>query len=995
MTAAALAVELPRRTAALRSGGDASSAAWLVEVQSAAGAWEVCVEVLRHGPRSDLDGEFLDAFCAQTLATWARALTSRVAEAAQQQFLNACQDLLGVHVPPRGRPVVWRQLALAMTCAELWLGIWSPAMVLQADASLAPEVRAELLMLPTELLFCERALPLSDVALWQHSAAGLLEACGPVINHLLSAALTPGAGATYVSRALQVLAAWLRAARLAFEWVPQADKAAPLRSLAAHVEALLLFASAALSEAAEVAQQLARWRRCDAEVTPLLAALLGRLLSAGADFGGGRKKHEVLMPLLADLANDRWPRAVLGDITLDWRPIAQQAQAALREAAAAAAAEGGEEAGRDAEAALAVWQGFALTCRMGTREWDDEAEYGGPHSEWFMPREQVVCAEVLPQLFVLLAGEVLELLRLPSSPRADEIRSLVEVRSAAQGALAAWASLMGDSVAWHQATWAPLERVGRQLTAAGAGGLSEDVLREAEVILWLSFTLAASWPEKVGAAPAANAVLELGPAIDAAPEPWRSLLCSAACELAATGPPEKSPQFLEWMLLRPPYSAGSLPLLEFTELPFAQALEQTCKQLPPEFSHASAAERVLQLALAEVPPSALHRHSSKARALLLRCLRHTMGGDAAMLCQGLSAQIVPGLYNAAVAEATQAQSSSADLPWHAARTLIATLEAVLPPAKAPVSDPGHPVIALWRGQWPFLEAALLRWPSSPISDQPLAAAAEALGTAAARAPALLPEALALLSQSMVARSMPDAQLKALRAAILEAPCPPLDAAAAAPLLAEAVLRAADGALRRGGPDLGQSPTTLAALFALLEGALAGPRQGGEALRLWPLLLSQAEVMGRCVQLLCSALPGCASAEAAEQMLRFANRLLSVDRGRQIEAHQQMLRACLPNVCGAVCRALAAQEHMASWEGLVTAAELLWTAADALPEELEGALFAGLETLGELPAWSRMRMGKLVLNRAEWPKRSAWICEVHQLVQEWQREYRQGAVKRSA
>lgn len=605
--------------------------------------------------------------------------------------------------------------------------------------------------------------------------------------------------------------------------------------------------------------------------------------------------------------------------------------------------------------------------------------------------EQIAATEALPHLFEVLAREVLELLRLPASPRADEIRTIWDARAAAQATLCAWASLIGDSGAWHEATWAPLKGIGKQFISAGEGGqvLAEDLMREAEVVLWFSSTLAASWPERAGAPPAATAVLELRH-MDGAPEPWRTLLWSAACNLAATAPAEHCPRLIEWMLERSPYMEQSHSLLEFTELSYAQSLEMACRQLPRNATHTLAAQRMLQLALAEVPPNALHKDSSNARALLLRSMRHMMGGDTTLLCQGLSAQVLPVLRQATMAEAAEAEKK-ADPPWHAARTLFATLVALLPPVGDElIVDSSHPIAALWRSQWDCLQAALLKWPASAVSDQPVAAAAEALGEAASRMPVLFPDALQLLSQSASQRQLPDAQLKALRKAVLKAPCPPLNPERAAELLGGAVLGAAEGLI--GRPELQQSPTTLVAFFGLLAATIPEKSKLGCSLYLRSLMLAQPAMTGRCLGVLCEALPSSTSAQAAEQLLSYGVRLFSAEAcqllGQQQPAHRAMLAASLPRMCAAFCRALALQEHLVTWEGLVDAAQLLYSAAELLPAELPGALVAGLEQVPEVPDWSRARLEHHVAQRKQWPKRSAWICEMQQIAQEWQRERRQ-------
>ena len=146
-----------------------------------------------------------------------------------------------------GQVLVWKQLALALACAELWLGSWAAASSLAS--SLPAAVRRELLVLPAELLFDTKALPLNDAQARQQVASSLFRSCPTVFGFLLD----PGDG-----KSLRILAAWLRAVRKAQRWLPGC--ASPLPHLAAHLEALRGAVRSAPLEAAEVAQQLAKWR---------------------------------------------------------------------------------------------------------------------------------------------------------------------------------------------------------------------------------------------------------------------------------------------------------------------------------------------------------------------------------------------------------------------------------------------------------------------------------------------------------------------------------------------------------------------------------------------------------------------------------------------------------------------------------------------------------------------------------------------------------------
>merc|ERR1719373_1032302 len=121
------------------------------------------------------------------------------------------------------------------------------------------------------------------------------------------------------------------------------------------------------------------------------------------------------------------------------------------------------------------------------------------------------------------------------------------------------------------------------------------------------------------------------------------------------------------------------------------------------------------------------------------------------------------------------------------------------------------------------------------------------------------------------------------------------------------------------------------------------------------------------------------------MMRYALRLMAAARTEpQVPGHREVLAASLRLLCCAVCRALAMQELFAAWEGLVDAAELLWVAADVFPSEFLTALDAGLEQVTEVPTWSRASFHRHLAERSNWPKRSAWICEMQTMIPEWQR-----------
>jgi len=859
-------------------------------------------------------------------------------------------------------------------------------------------VRRELLALPVELLFCDRALPLDDQRLRQAAAGALLDACGTAFAELLGGGDAEAlADAKERQNALRTLAEWLRALRKALRLLPVHDPATPLRVLAAQGERLMALTSAAPAEASEVVQQLARWKQsgCEKELTTLLRPLLECLFAAS-----NAEDCQAMLPLLADLAAGCWPRAVLGDFDLDWHAIAVQALAAIRIAVEGGGA-GGEYAdgdATDAEAALAVWQTFAATVREGTRSTPDQLDQlpgltGSKHErpekrsrlcddeeDWHASPERIADCEALPQLFGLFARELLELLRAPPDPEDSEgLLALRDVREAAQTTLAAWGALVGQAPAWQEATWAPLQQVGARLTANAGGPLTESDWRDAEAVLWFSAALAESCPAAAkgvegGAPPPAAAVPELGVVLDTAPEPWRALLWSASASLAATVPAEQSQRLLEWALQRPPMAVCALDLLQLVELPYAEALERLCRHVPGSGAAlAPVGERLAALAFEQRPSTALHEDSVKAQGLMLRAMRHAMGSDAALLCQGLAQKIVPALCSASEAEAEAAPAES-DPPWRAAQALFATLAATLPTEAAASAGSEHPAVALWRERWPYVEAALLRWKPSDASDQPLAAACEALAQAAQALPALLPEALQLLAKSVAQRDLPQIQLQALREVTATASC-----TATQELLVGTVLAAVDTLLAQQ-EILVASPATLTELFKLL---------GNERIR--SLLVAQPAAGGRCLQFVILALPDCTSAEAASAMLRFTAGLAGNQEELDAnEAHRSMLVAALPTLCAAVCRALATHEHLAELDdGLRGAAEFFLRYTDALPEQLPQALAAGLAN-AQVGEWSGARLQRLVAARADWPRLGEWLDQLQQIACEWQRERRRVA-----
>lgn len=106
-----------RRVTMFHAGDELYSGAWLSDFQKTGlTAWHVCTEKLRVGPLTSCDGELLQAFCAQTLARLARAFASHFDVNSQRSARDTLEALLAVHA--YGQTLVWKQLALALACAE-------------------------------------------------------------------------------------------------------------------------------------------------------------------------------------------------------------------------------------------------------------------------------------------------------------------------------------------------------------------------------------------------------------------------------------------------------------------------------------------------------------------------------------------------------------------------------------------------------------------------------------------------------------------------------------------------------------------------------------------------------------------------------------------------------------------------------------------------------------------------------------------------------------
>eukprot|EP00439_Symbiodinium_sp_Y106_P059594 s4489_g8.t1 len=919
------------QVASLRNGSKAAQDR-LSQTLLAKDVWRLCAEAL--STQRSFDGDvdsFVRVFCASRLANLARRLPAWCPKDELQCFREAMRLLLCQHP---GKTAVltpmWRQIGVALVASELWLGCWKP---LALAGTVPAECLKELLLLPVEMLYCDQALPLGDVQLWQLAAGTLVKACEAVFSVIFRNCVND-------PNMLEVLPGWLKAARLSFEWLDM-DEARPLRALHEHLASLLSSVEAMPDRGCEIAQQLARWVRCDAELKPILRPILDRLLPTAKM----NPTCPQLVPLLADLAADRWPRACLNDPEvvgmLDVLSTADAALLLLRNT-------GEDGDASDAEAALAVWQSLAGTALCGTVEWEDEAELGaGRHSEWWVPRQQVLSCPVFPELFARLVPELLRMLQCPSICEHPKLEAVMQVRAAAETTISAWAALMGESAVWAEATWEPLKSMTQRLATQGQ---SESLAKEAEVTLWFSYTLAASWRERT---PAAAAVLDVGDRLDSFPAPWRSLLWMQASCLASTGPSELSTRLLEWMLQRPPQLAGAPVLLSMTELPYASSLEMACRQLPATAAFGTAAERLLRLALIEVPVNQLHPQSVEAKARLLRAMAHVMGGDAAQLCGALRQQILPSLCTAA-----QVQENLFFM-----RMVIAILHAVLPRTHGDA----QPAISLWRDYWDVMENALLHQPCCIESDgreQPLDAAAEAIQ-------------LLAMGAARRRKSGSEICLAALESVMQHLPSPPLEPALTARAVSAAVGQATEAVLSQ--PDSLQNPAVLKALFALWSRGLAAGKAAAGLLR--PNLLANCTTVDQLLGVFCSAMP----AHAEERMVRWLNLLLPRD-GREEPSTACSILQALPSIYAAMFQALAVQDSLTRWDGgVMDVAEFMYFSAEMFPSGYPAAVAAGLRAVPQLPPWNQQQVLQLLNGRQEWPRRSAWICSFQQLIQDWQRD----------
>eukprot|EP00930_Biecheleria_cincta_P061971 TRINITY_DN4749_c0_g1_i2.p1 TRINITY_DN4749_c0_g1~~TRINITY_DN4749_c0_g1_i2.p1 ORF type:complete len:1074 (-),score=233.04 TRINITY_DN4749_c0_g1_i2:518-3622(-) len=1021
-SASDLAKDLRQRITMFHAGDELYSGAWLADFQRrGAVAWQVCTTALQVGPSKTCDEELAQAFCAQTLARLARAFTSCFQEPAVQKSARDNLEALLV-VFAAGKALVWKQLSLALACAELWRGTWVAAAALNAH-NLPALVRMELLALPSELLFDDRALPLTNRQLRESAGASLFRSSSTVFMFLLSDIADDSTPEEDCQKALRVLASWLRAVRKSLLWLPGVDAAAPLWHLGALGQHLLAAARVAPAEAAEVAQQLAKWKSAPQEATTVLKPLLGSLFLHDAA-GAADLTPLWLLPLLNDLAEDFWPKAALGELDLDWEAIARHAFVGLGRVSTHIDSAHGERANfEDAECAISIWQTFAETLQSAVRAAESfcsssseakplfspppEKRTRRTHDRWLLSAAKLAESQPLQLIFQLVLDKLSEHLRLPAFLEDEDAVAIIQgARAAAESALLPWARLAGNPQAWGEQLLLPLRRV-EAILADVSSSESEEIMAEEraseiEVMLWLFSAICSSMleghPSSSDVAVTTKlAVQSLEPklaGLDHACPLWRTPLWTSVYSMATSVnscnamPCTSGPVLLEWMLQRSPSEAKTPETQEVTELLYARALEAACKRLPSGTSHPALGERLFMLAFSDWDPSSQQdERRVEVQALYLSALRFAMGEQPDALCNFMANTVMPKLCRAADDEAARSLSSCCwdGAPWPAHRVLFETLASLLPVGR-PSADIEHPSLPIWRQAWKYLQAALLDYPVEAASNQPVTAAAQALRRAGLSCPVMLPEVLRLLASS-VAKRDPEAQLNVLREIISDVPCPPVDRSKAAELLDAAVASAAEALLDRA-QDLVESPDDLAAMFALLAEAVrpsaSGTSGGGPCKdQLRPLVLMQPDFVCRCLHLISRALPECCSKTCAEQMIRFVTRLISTEEASP-ESHTWLLSSTLAPICSSLCSALAAQDFWTEPESLAEDGELLLTALEAMPEEFHSALATGLAQAG-VSEHSKALLQQHMLSRGEWSQKGHWLEQLHQIVVEWQSE----------
>jgi len=1017
-TVLAAVQELQKHVTCFWAGDEVVAAQWLTNFQRSEAAWEVSVEVLRPGPLPSCDEELMQEFCAQTLARLSRSFGSQRSASVQHTCVEQLQTLLQAH--SMGQRGIWKQLALALTSVRLWTGKW--AWPSNGDLELPQEVRAELLSLPAELLFCDRGLPLDESKLRQVAAQALLQGCWTAFEELLR----PG---SQDAASVRTVASWLRALRKALRWVPLWDATQPIQSLASFGPQLLEKAASLPGDSAEVALQLTRWQQivCNDDMAIMLDPVLSSIFCSL-----GPEESQRLLPLMCELSAGIWPRAAAGDIILDWHGLGEAAKEMLRLALKARIEQApGEEdenedddedgtggVGADVEATLGVWERFAVTMSEGTQaaaatllEEDDDP--GAPRPEkrsrreaeqnWKPSTEKIAQCENILVLFQMFMQGLLEMLRISSDPLdLEALKLLQRLRASARTSLAAWVKLIRQIPTWEETAFQPLHLAIFSVTSGTEETLDDATWRDVEAALWIGSVLAeeASKHGEGLAAEAALAVWELREPLSQALEPWRTWLLHSATSFAPAMPRERVPNYIEWMLANPPSSSFALEVLELTELPFMQNLRTLCERLPQGSPHIGLCDRLVLLVFVERPPKALHARVVEVKAAVLEAMRFAAGSDHAVLCQGLRQGLLPSLTQAAEQEAAQALAdpSNKERPWTAARTLFALLRAALPlPEQQKLSRAAGDgqgtataaSLALWKDCWRYIEAAMTTWPQTESSEEPSKSAVAALVAAASALPGLLPDIVNLLAASVAKYDMPDIEFDALRTIISTVSCPPLDPASCAEVLCAAVASAAEAELRNE-EDLTESPSTLAAFFQLLAEAIrpsplgtagAGPCAG----QLRPRLMARTDLINSSLSVAVQSLQNCTSEAAVIAILRFLGNFVGTDKlaGTPLE---QLKGSSLP-LTAPVLQALSTLPQLQEMEeGLIAAAELLLRLFLALSSEDASNLLVLASTEAGLAPGSRDQLQRLLSTRSSFQNQTDWLEDFQQVVYQLQREH---------
>mmetsp|Transcript_15597 Transcript_15597/g.35802 ORF Transcript_15597/g.35802 Transcript_15597/m.35802 type:complete len:1032 (-) Transcript_15597:74-3169(-) len=1015
---AALASELRQRVTMFHAGDEKYSGEWLMTFRRTAGAWQVCMDCLNLGPPTSCDMELLQEFCAQTLARCARAFVRYHVQDARQQARDGLEHMLVMHASSPA--CIWKQLALALVCAELWLGMWSASRML-GILGLPEKAQLELLVLPTELLFCDRALPLNDHFLQRAAAQSLLTSCEPVLCALLtsplgSVQLADAFSGSHGSR-LQCLSSWLRAVRKSLRLLPGCDEAAPLRLLAARMPELLSAAAAEPAEACEVIVQIARWKSCPSDLSPLLQPLLNHCYLAADTL-----QYRALIPLFSELAAYCWPCAALGDMELDWEAVAMHS---LKLHPTTGESDEDDEAWEEAEeGVLEAWQTFAesileatgQSCgELGSSRSRSDASAPPPekrkraHEHWRVSPKHVAEAPSLQQMFGRLLVHIMTCLQLSEGFNiGHQLETTRTMRAAAQRAVQSWIRLANivSACSWKEALLTPfryLQELLKQCQAQGWEVHSANVWYELEVVLWLAASMLSSWPDgSCEAVRSAALVLELD-ACESAPAEVKPLLRTSIAQLAAAASVDELPQMLARVLQRPPaeiaFESGMVEMLEFTELPYAEAVETMCRRLCgdncplDEESRQQVVERLFALAFSTYsqrpPDEDLPEDTLQAQAALLQAMRHTMGSYHAVLCECFASKVLPQLALAAEAEAARAQSSKGEKPWRDTMLLYLTLRAVLPAESS--AQENHPAFSVWRQYWRYFEYGLLQWPQNTSTEQPAIAAAEAIVAGTKIFPTLLKDALALIS-AMSTSTQLEQKLRSLREIVVG--CPPCNPAKAASLLSQTIAQALASVSLSYQYNLGlgvqqlASPLECEEAFLLLAEAIRPPSQeevgaGPCQDMLRPQLLSEGSVVTRGFEIANDALPGCSSTSCAKAILLFILHAVDGDVESHGANHRQTLVAALGPTCGAICKGLSLQEHMAEPELLAIVAEIWEKAGRSLSAELPMALQSGLHEV-QVPDQSRAQFWQHVANRSCWGQQQEWQEHLQQIVCDWQR-----------